>query len=190
MRPKKVKHKRLSASLFSLAFGLLFAVVLIQSSNSARDAGNPAAEFTIAFYFLAFTLTVAVHETGHLIAGWFVGFRFSFISIGPFSLKLEYGRLKLSFKRGMLAAGYAGMHIGDLRQLRRRLLIFTIAGPLANLLSAGAVEIFLYSMSSTNGIEWLSLPARIFWQVSAFIGLVNLIPIRLGALYNDGARIC
>jgi hypothetical protein len=95
------------------------------------------------FYLLSFVLTVIVHEVGHLLGGWIVGFRFSFISIGPFSLKLEYGKIKLRVVRAMPAAGYAGMHVDRVRRLRRRLLFFTIAGPLTNLLSAAGTPIVL-----------------------------------------------
>ena len=47
LRPKGVKRKRLGNTLFGLVLGLLFAGVLIQSSNSARDARNPIADFAV-----------------------------------------------------------------------------------------------------------------------------------------------
>ena len=175
--------------MFGFLLGMVFAVLLIQSSNSARDVRNPAADFTFLFWILTFVLTIAVHELGHLLAGWFVGFRFSFISIGPLSLKVEYGRLRLRLRRGMPAAGYAGMHVDQVRRLRRRLLVFTVAGPLANLLSAATTAIFLNYFSAATGSGWLYLPAHIFLQISVIIGLVNLVPFRLGMLYTDGARV-
>lgn len=189
LRPKGVKRKRLGNTLFGLVLGLLFAGVLIQSSNSARDARNPIADFAVFFYFLAIALVVTVHELGHLTAGWLVGFRFSFIAVGPLSLKLEYGRLKLHFRSSMPAAGYAGMHINRVRRLRRRLLIFTVAGPLSNLLAAGVTAIFLYYPFPVARSVWHYLPAHIFFQISLITGLVNLLPFRLGVLFTDGARI-
>jgi hypothetical protein len=187
--PKKVKRKRGGATLFGLTLGLLFAGVLIQSSNFARDARNPAADFTVVFYFLSFVLIIAVHELGHLLGGWSVGFRFSFVSVGPLSLKVEYGKLRVYLRRGMAAGGYAGMHVQRLRRLRRRLFLFTAAGPLANLLSAAATAIVLNYLVPASQNDWLYLFAHIFLQISIIIGLVNLLPFRLGMLYPDGARL-
>jgi len=189
MRPKRAKRKRLGNTLLGFASGLLFAAVLIWTDNSARDAKNPAAGFSLFFFFLAIILSVAVHEGGHLLAGWSVGFRFSFISVGPLSLRLEYGRLKLHLRRGMPAAGYAGMHVNRVSRLRLRLLVFTVAGPLANLLSVALTIIFLDYIFPTNASGWLYLPAHLFLQISLILGLVNLVPFRLGMLFNDGSRI-
>jgi hypothetical protein len=174
--------------IFGFLLGIPFAMLLIESWNSARDLRNPAADFVFMSYLLSFVLTVVVHEVGHLLAGWIVGFRFSYISVGPLSLKVEYGRLKLRLQRAMPAAGYAGMHLDRVRRLRRRLLFFTVAGPLANLLSATGAAILLdYFLSASK--SWLYFPTQVFLGISLFIGLVNLVPFRLGMLYTDGARI-
>lgn len=174
--------------IFGLLLAIPFTMLLIQSSNSARDLRNPAAGLVFMFYLLSFVLTVIVHEVGHLLGGWIVGFRFSFISIGPFSLKLEYGKIKLRVVRAMPAAGYAGMHVDRVRRLRRRLLFFTIAGPLTNLLAAAGTAIVLdYFLSASR--SWFYLPAQIFLGISLILGLSNLVPFRVGVLYTDGARI-
>jgi hypothetical protein len=174
--------------IFGLLLGVPFAMLLIQSWNSARDLRNPAADFVFMSYLLSFVLTVVIHEVGHLLAGWIVGFRFSYISVGPLSLKVEYGRLKLRLQRAMPAAGYAGMHLDRVRRLRRRLLFFAAAGPLANLLSAAGAAILLdYFLSASK--SWLYFPTQVFLGISLIIGLVNLVPFRLGMLYTDGARI-
>jgi Zn-dependent protease len=187
IRPKG-DRKRVGSMIFGLLAGLLFGGLSIHSSNLARDAGNPAADFVLMFFLLSFVLIVVLHEFGHLLAGWSVGFRFSFISIGPLSLSMEYGRPKIRLRRGMPAAGRAGMQVTQVLRLRRRLLIFTTAGPLANLLSAaGAFVLVNYFLSPSK--SWLYLPALIFMPLSLVLGIVNLIPFRLGMLYTDGERI-
>jgi hypothetical protein len=169
--------------------GLGFAVVLVHTSNSTRHVRNSATDFTLAFYLVGLFLTLVVHEVGHLLAGWFVGFRFSLISIGPVSMRLEYGKLRVQLRRGIPAGGYAGMHLDQVRRLRSRLLIFSGAGPVANLLAAAGMAVFLrYSLSQSPG-GWLYAPANIFLWISVVIGLVNLVPFKRGMLYTDGARI-
>lgn len=187
MRPKAAR-KRIGGVIFGLIAGMAFAGLLIESSNAAKDAGNPAAAFVLPFFLMSFVVAVAVHEFGHVLAGWTVRFRFSFISIGPLFLKIEYGRPKVGLRRGMPAGGRAGMHVDQVRRLRRRLLIFTMAGPMANLLSAAGTFVLLdYFLSPSE--SWLYLPALIFLPISLMLGIVNLIPFRLGMLYTDGARI-
>jgi hypothetical protein len=187
MRPKAAR-KRVGGVIFGLVGGMVFAALLIESSNVAKDVGNPAAAFVLPFFLLSFVVAVAVHEFGHVLAGWTVRFRFSFISIGPLFLKIEYDRPKVGLRRGMPAGGRAGMHVDQVRRLRRRLLMFTMAGPMANLLSAaGAFVLLNYSLSPSK--SWLYLPALMLLPVSLMLGIVNLVPFRLGMLYTDGARI-
>jgi Zn-dependent protease len=173
--------------LLALLSGIPFAVALISASNKARETGTSAADYVFFAYFLALVMIVVVHELGHLLAGWMVGFHFSSITIGPLSLFMEYGRLRLRLRRTMPAGGYAGMQINSVRRLRRRLLVFTVAGPAANLLSAAAVASFLASVPQPG--FWLSTLGDLFWMMSVIIGVVNLLPFRFGTLYLDGARI-
>ena len=186
--PKPNRKKKIVGALWGLLLGFLFAAVLIREDQVA--ARNRASDFMILFYFGVIVCVIVVHECGHLLAGWLVGFRFSRIAIGPFCLKIEHGKLKVE-ARGRLtgAAGYAGMHVNKVRRLRHRLLVFTAGGPAANLLAAAAIgAVLAYSpLGSLN--NWVSLPAALFAQISLIIGLVNLIPFSVGALFSDGARM-
>ena len=186
--PIPKRKKKIVGVVWGLLLGFLLATVLIREGQiSAR---NPASNFVVLFYFAAILCVIVVHECGHLLAGWAVGFKFSRVGIGPFCLKIEHGRLKVE-ARGRLtgAAGYAGMHINKVRRLRRRLLIFTAGGPVANFLAAATTSVFLgYSpLGSLN--NWISLLATLFAQISLIVGLVNLIPFSVGALFSDGARM-
>lgn len=179
------KRRNLGSILFGVLFGFLFAALLIAESNRMRSAGHPQANYTIATYFLATTVAIVLHELGHLLAGWMVGFHFSSFTIGPFSILLEYGKLRIRVRRSLPAGGYAGMHIDRVRRLRRRLLIFIAAGPATNLLTMG-LTLLLLSYDPT----WeASSFVRLFWMNSAILGIGNLLPFRLGVLYPDGARI-
>lgn len=186
--PKPARRKKTVNIVWGILLGLLFALVLIY--NDQKNARNTAAEFMILFYFGMIFCVIVVHECGHLLAGWSVGFRFSRIAIGPFCLKIEHGRLKVE-ARGRLAgaSGYAGMHVNRIRRLRRRLRIFTAGGPLANLLSFALIVVLLDHSPPWMRTPWIRLPADLFAQISLIIGLVNLIPVSVGALFTDGARI-
>src|SRR5579863_9732243 len=162
--PKPARKRKLVNTLWGVLLGLLFAGVLIR--NDQNNLRNPAANYMILFYFAAIISVIVVHEFGHLLAGWMVGFRFSRVSIGPFCLKIEHGRLKVE-ARGKLtgAAGYAGMHVNGVRRLRRRLLIFTMGGPTANLLSFAVMTALLDYSAPGSLSNWVSLPARLFAQI-------------------------
>jgi len=181
------KRKDLRSILFGILLGVVFAILLIAESNRMRSPGHPQANFTIATYLLATTLAIVLHELGHLLAGWMVGFHFSSFTIGPFSVLLEYGKLRVRVRRSLPAGGYAGMHVDRVRRLRRRLLIFIAAGPAANLLTMAIALMVLSSDPVIGG--WLSSFIRLFWMISAVLGIGNLLPFRLGVLYPDGARI-
>jgi hypothetical protein len=185
--PKKRRKNSFGAMAFGLLVGILFSGALIVATTRAQAAHSPAIHFMITPYFLALLLVVVVHELGHLLAGWMVGFRFNSITIGPISIYLEYGRLKVRVRRSLPAGGSAGMHVDRVFRLRRRLLIFTAGGPLANLLSGAVTLLFLSYVPMTG--TWFSTLADLFWMISVILGVGNLLPFRLGALYPDGARI-
>jgi len=179
------RRKDLWSVLFGILLGIVFAALLIAESNRMRAAGHAQANYTIASYFLATTLAIVLHELGHLLAGWMVGFHFSSFTIGPFSVLLEYGKLRIRVRRSLPVGGYAGMHIDRVQRLRKRLLIFIVAGPAANLLTMGLTLLFLSHDPTLEASSFF----RLLWMISAILGIGNLLPFRLGVLYPDGARI-
>ena len=185
-RPK-AKKKMLGTMALGLVLAVPFAIILVAASDNARRTRNAATDYVFATYMIAFVLAISAHELGHLLAGWRVGFEFSSIAIGPISLVVEYGRLKVRFRRSLPAGGYAGMHISRIKRLRRRLLVFVAGGPMANLLIAGVAVIWLAYLPPKS--NWLAALCEMFWMASAMLGIINLVPFRAGALYTDGARI-
>ncbi len=166
--------------------GIVLLLPVIAWTDRSR---NPETGFILLVS--ALTLTTIVHELGHLFAGWIVGFRFSAIHIGPFSLSIEHGKLKTRLRREMLAlgaSGAAGMHVKTVRRLRRRLLIFVAGGPAANLLSIPATVLLVNHVFSGLGETRLGTLAAQFTVFSLLGAMVNLMPIR-SVLLSDGARI-
>jgi len=182
------KRRRNSANIgYGILLGIPAAMALIAASRTARETHSPAANFIVITYLLSFVTAVIAHELGHLLVGFAVGFRFNSFTIGPVSLFLEYGKLKLKIRRTLPAGGYAGMHLNRIWQMRRRLLLFSFGGPGANLLSAAFTYAFFAFIPMTG--TWLSTFADLFVMISLLLGVANLIPFRLGVLYPDGARI-
>jgi len=92
----------------ALLAALLVGVVLMESLALARGLWH---ENWPAIFLLLFLLAVAVHEVGHLLAGWAAGFHFNSIQVGPLSLEDEYGFVKAHFSLDVMYLGYAGMQI-------------------------------------------------------------------------------
>jgi Zn-dependent protease len=186
VRPKG-KPKSIGSMLIGLVLAIPFVMVVISVANETRRFGEQAANFVLVAYLPCLALAVIAHEIGHLMAGWMVGFRFSSITIGPIALRVEYGRLRVGFRRVLPAGGYAGMHIDRIRQLRRRLLRFIAGGPLANLLTAVLAASRL-AYSPPRSIA-LAASIELFWMMSALLAIINLLPLGIGMLYTDGARM-
>jgi hypothetical protein len=97
-------HRKRSRSRISAILTLIAGIVLMLPVIAWTDKSrNPKIGFILLISALA--LTTTIHELGHLLAGWMVGFRFSLIHIGPFSSTLEHGKLKARVRREMLALG-------------------------------------------------------------------------------------
>src|SRR5258707_5552884 len=88
-RPKK----RVLGVIIGLGLGILFGATI---DNFGSAGSQP--HLSLLFYFASLGLAVAIHELGHLTAGWLVGFHFSHISVGPLSVRVEYGRLKVQIR--------------------------------------------------------------------------------------------
>ena len=128
---------------------------------------------------------VIVHELGHLLAGWFVGFHFSSFAVGPFSLALQYGKLRLRLRR-MAPLGLVAMHAEGVRRLRRRSLIFIAGGPAVNFVSLPATALLVNHVFPAWGRSWMAIPAGHFAALSLLLGFVSITPFGSG---SDGQRI-
>lgn len=185
--PPRSRRQTVVGTIFGLVQGLILAFLLIRAvGDRAFEDLDPV--YSLLLFFSAFILCIAVHEMGHLVAGWALGFRFSFVSVGPFSLRLEHGMLKVRFHRDMPALGYAGMHLDGVRRMRRRMLIYIAAGPTANLLSIPVTVLLVNHAFPRLGNSWVATPAAEFAVLSLFFGAVSLVPFGRGS-FSDGARI-
>jgi len=106
--------------------------------------------FDCSWIVFIWFIKVAIHEVGHVLAGWFAGMRFESVAIGSVWLTREEGKMKICFKRHVLG-DRANMSIMRLRRVRRQLVILTLGGPIATLLATLAVATLCYSVRFALG---------------------------------------
>jgi hypothetical protein len=166
-----------------LLAGVITILPTIAWTDKSRD---PKTGFVLLICALA--LTVVVHELGHLVAGWLVGFRLSLVQVGPFVLSAETGVLRLTFGRKWPALGLAGMSFQSLRNLHERLLFFSAGGVIANTLGIAAVLLSVdHVFRGLGGTRTGTLAAQ-FIVFSFVVAVGSLIPLA-STLPSDGMWI-
>src|SRR6266478_6323146 len=184
--PPRVRQMKLRNVITGFLAGMVPGFLLIVVGRQANYHLNLGLD--LLSFFLVLVLAIIVHELGHLSAGWVVGFRFGSVQIGPLSLCIEHGVLKARLRLEMTALGYAGMQVNRLLRLRRRVLVYLAAGPMANLLAVPAAVLLFNHAFPQLGNTWVAIPVAQFAFISLLLGVLSLIP-RQSALMSDGARI-
>jgi hypothetical protein len=177
---------------WTAALGLLAGAALV------ADPGWPPLRFLAALVLnvcvvpmLLLPLVIATHEAGHWLAARALGFDVHAVRIGT-------GRPLAEFRwRGVPvvwaenpALGFVQCTIRGERWLRTRQLLLSAAGPathglwlwLASGLADSLGQPLLGFVDGFRPLSSLSL-------VNAVLLLVNLLPLRVGDFYTDGARI-
>jgi len=159
------------------AFPFLTAVAAIVLTENLSFLIVPFGFLLINF------LTIAIHESGHLLAGLCVGLRFKGVRIDPFRARIDSGKWKFRI-RPRLFWGFAFMSLDRVRRVRRRLIIFTLGGPAASILCglaavlAGEIGIARYDSPWPTFLEFLGV-----W--SLIIGCISSVPFRTRGFAND-----
>lgn len=134
---------------------------------------------------LSLIFVLAFHEAGHVVGGKLVGFRFLIFIAGPFKLYSTEGGIRLGLNRSlMLAGGLGGTVPTDSRDLTRRTTVYVAGGPVASLLLTVATFGLLFAAPPSVGIILSTIAVA-----SLLIGVVTLMPNRMGGFVSDGARI-
>ena len=181
------KRRREIGAWASAAFGwsvLAFWALLIgQHANGSSNRG-----LGLVLFVTALALSILIHELGHLIAGWLVGFRFSYFTVGPVRLRLQDGKLKVSLVRERTALGDTGMRVDRVARLRRRLVFYGLGGTAANALSLPvAIMVANHTPYALTHPLAMSFAAQ-FTLISIVLAFVNVIPGPSGSV-TDGSRI-
>lgn len=177
-----------------VGFVIAFTVSIVWVTLARRGITMPHPRFLVWFnlprmpggliltswmVLLASAAIVVLHESGHVAGGLLAGFRFHTIAIGPLKLNRRFG---ISIHRGTLAwsGGWVSMFPAVRDRLRWRAIALVAAGPLAcALVGTGALL--------TGAVVG---PASAVFAVGCLVsGVVDLLPVRAGAVAFDGWRI-
>jgi tetratricopeptide (TPR) repeat protein len=148
------------------------------------------------FNFLALLLVfdaglivvTTVHELGHTLAAWFIGFRFIAFNVGPVTItKDQFGQRHYRFEWSRLTGlgcGYAAAVPVSEEGIRSKAAMMIFAGPFMSL-NAGLLCWLIYLNLSSLGLE-------AYWGIPGILAIlfvadffVNLIPIG----YSDGTML-
>ncbi len=144
------------------------------------DAFRHVSPFDVALAgVVSILVVIAMHESGHALAGWLAGFRIHTIRVNRFEIHWPF---KVSLYRGSRsgAGGWVVCTPGTTDHLAARSAVMIAAGPLTNLLSA----VVVCALPFVKG-PW----SVMFVLISVVIGGSNLFPFRGRGVVSDGHRL-
>jgi Zn-dependent protease len=142
-------------------------------------------------FFSALIIAIALHELGHIAAGWSVGMKLLSIRVSLLHAKIKEGQWRLIPPASWKSLFQGGVEIipTSPQAYRKSHAIWTGAGgPLASLVGGGLAVLALLAIKGS-----VYEPV---WQLLGYIAatcliffLANLVPAREAYAYSDGARI-
>ncbi|HKD78993.1 MAG TPA: site-2 protease family protein [Candidatus Angelobacter sp.] len=193
--PPQTKDGLSAGEYFLLSSLIILTLVAIPSLRAVLAKISPDPD-SVAFWiallapFAASLAAYLTHETGHLIAGYFAGFKIMRIKIGPLNLG-THAHCGEPYCGDVLTLGLAALkprvnHQDD-SGLRRRLLFLALGGPSANLLFATAFAVAPIMMRSGF---LLSFALRMAAAFSGLLAITALLPdVNRRGNFSDGARL-
>lgn len=137
-------------------------------------------------------LVTLVHELGHATIGLALHMRLRAFLVGPFEFRIREGNWTFRFNlAGLVSKGGAtGVVPSTANQPRWHQVLMIAAGPATNLY-VGLIAIGFAWACSVSGGENLNYvyPLGLFAAFNFVACIVNMIPIRTGDNYSDGAKI-
>ena len=151
------------------------------------------------FYLLVFTVSICFHELGHLLGALIANLRISVVSVGILKIVLLGDKYRLRINRSPILSGSIYAAPVDNYNLDRRLILWTIGGPLMGLLygflcllwyllllpPAGASSWLAHLAVSQPFQAWLLAGA----EVSILISLHSILPWGDGSATSDGYKL-
>ena len=137
---------------------------------------------------IAVLVAIACHEAGHAVVGIRNGMVLRHWQVGPFSGKNTRGRWQFKFLPQAWYSGHVGLVPTSLENLGRRNAGMLLAGPVGSVTVGLTAWIgALWAAHTHLDFTWT------FLSMLSVVGLVdflvNLLPLKVGQNYSDGARI-
>jgi tetratricopeptide (TPR) repeat protein len=113
-------------------------------------------------------LIVLIHELGHALATWAVGYRLKVICVGPVTVHRDVGgrRIVFDWKRIVSGGGFVGAIPNSPKDLRMNAMLIFFAGPFVTLLGAAVLFLVLINLPGTALAGW--------WEFVAFTTVLFL----------------
>ena len=166
---------RLVTGRFALPF-LTFVSLIIFTGNTYF--------LIVPFGYLAIAVIgVAIHELGHLIAGWSVGMSFVGVQAGPLVAHNINGTWALRL-RPVIHSGQAMMSLGRIRRMRKRLAVFVIGGPISSFAAGWLACAFGEMYRESDSIGWTTF-LEFFGVFCVVLGVLSSIPYSIRGHGND-----
>ena len=191
---KKIDFRQYIGMLFFLVIGgvcgWFFGYYLGETVSEGASPGETLMSVGIlllGFYVMLY-LQIVVHEAGHLVFGLLTGYRFSLFRIGSLTFLRDPVSGKIRVKRMQLAGTGGQCLLVPPQPVDGKIpfALYHLGGSLMNLI-ASAVFFALYQIC--RPIPTLSLIMLVGVIVGIAYAMMNGIPMRLGAIDNDGYNL-
>ena len=191
---KKIDFRQYIGMLFFLIIGgvcgWFFGYYLGETVSEGASPGETLMSVGIlllGFYVMLY-LQIVVHEAGHLVFGLLTGYRFSLFRIGSLTFLRDPVSGKIRVKRMQLAGTGGQCLLVPPQPVDGKIpfALYHLGGSLMNLI-ASAVFFALYLIC--RPIPTLSLIMLVGVIVGIAFAMMNGIPMRLGAIDNDGYNL-
>ena len=184
-KQEKKKNKLKAYALLAFNLALYFIPCFVAVRYISPLDINPLLFFVgfVVAVYVAFIFHIIIHEGGHLVFGLLTGYRFSSFRIFSFMWVKDGESVK--FKRHSIAGtgGQCLMSPPDIQNGEMPVVWYNLGGSLMNiifgLLSLGGF--FL-----CGGVSVLSAVLLLFALLGFSLAILNGVPMRMGALDNDG----
>ena len=191
---KKIDFRQYIGMLFFLVIGgvcgWFFGYYLGETVSEGASPGETLMSVGIlllGFYVMLY-LQIVVHEAGHLVFGLLTGYRFSLFRIGSLTFLRDPVSGNIRVKRMQLAGTGGQCLLVPPQPVDGKIpfALYHLGGSLMNLI-ASAVFFALYQIC--RPIPTLSLIMLVGVIVGIAFAIMNGIPMRLGAIDNDGYNL-
>ncbi|MBP3319201.1 MAG: M50 family metallopeptidase [Ruminiclostridium sp.] len=188
-KKKRIPWQTALVFLVFVALGGFCGVMIARHMDTISTPDQTMGESLVLFagmilvLYALLVLQIVVHEGGHLIFGLLSGYRFLSFRVGSFMwIKLEG---KLRFKRLSLAGtgGQCLMDPPDMVDGKLPVVLYNLGGSILNLISALlCAGLFVL----TQDLAFWPIVFLMAALIGVIYALINGIPLRMGAVDNDG----
>ena len=135
-------------------------------------------------------LVITLHELGHSAVGCALGMKLRSFVAGPFQWSIREGKWTFKFNPVAILTpeGSVGVVPVTAEERQWRDVCMVAAGPLVNI-AIGFVSLYIAFQAAPDAPIQVSGLVPLFGGYNLVTGLCNLIPLRTGNNYSDGARI-